>query len=129
LNISIPYEQFINKYVDPELAFEFHYFFMRKFWFAYLAKGLVAFPGGFGTMDELMEMLTLVQTKKISKPLKIVLYGESYWREIINFDKLIARGVINASDMKLLDFASNVDEAFQKITTHFTKHYLNNNHK
>ncbi|MCL6097383.1 MAG: TIGR00730 family Rossman fold protein [Bacteroidetes bacterium] len=128
LNISIPYEQFVNKYVDPALAFEFHYFFMRKFWFAYLAKGLVAFPGGFGTMDELMEMLTLVQTDKISKPLKIVLYGESYWREIINFDKMIAHGVINASDMKLLDFASDVDEAFQKITAHFTKHYLNNNH-
>ncbi|MEW5842355.1 MAG: TIGR00730 family Rossman fold protein [Bacteroidota bacterium] len=128
LNISIPYEQFVNQYVDPALAFEFHYFFMRKFWFAYLAKGLVAFPGGFGTMDELMEMLTLVQTDKISKPLKIVLYGESYWREIINFDKMIAHGVINANDMKLLDFASNVDEAFQKITVHFTKHYLNNNH-
>ncbi|MCL4547593.1 MAG: TIGR00730 family Rossman fold protein [Bacteroidetes bacterium] len=128
LNISIPYEQFVNKYVDPALAFEFHYFFMRKFWFAYLAKGLVAFPGGFGTMDELMEMLTLVQTDKISKPLKIVLYGESYWREIINFDKMIAHGVINASNMKLLDFASDVDEAFQKITAHFTKHYLNNNH-
>ncbi len=131
LNISIPYEQFVNKYVDPELAFEFHYFFMRKFWFAYLAKGLVAFPGGFGTMDELMEMLTLVQTNKISKPLKIILYGESYWREIINFDKLIAHGVVNGNDLKLLDFASDVDEAFRKITTHFTKYYLNNknNHK
>lgn len=131
LNISIPYEQFVNKYVDPELAFEFHYFFMRKFWFAYLAKGLVAFPGGFGTMDELMETLTLVQTKKISKPLKIVMYGESYWREIVNFDALIAHGMINADDMKLFDFASSVDEAFQKITTHFTKYYLinNNNHK
>lgn len=131
LNISIPYEQFVNKYVDPELAFEFHYFFMRKFWFAYLAKGLVAFPGGFGTMDELMEMLTLKQTDKISKPLKIVLYGESYWKEIINFEKLIAHGVINKDDLKFFDFASSVDEAFQKITSHFTKYYLknNNNHK
>ena len=128
LNISIPYEQFVNKYVDPELAFEFHYFFMRKFWFAYLAKGLVAFPGGFGTMDELMEMLTLKQTDKISKPLKIVLYGENYWKEIINFEKLIAHGVINKDDLKFFDFASSVDEAFQKITSHFTKYYLNNNH-
>ena len=129
LNISIPFEQFVNKYVDPNLAFEFHYFFMRKFWFSYLAKALIAFPGGFGTMDELMEILTLVQTHKKSSPLKILIYGESYWREVINFDKLIEHGMINSSDMKLFDFSSTVDDAFEKITSYFTKNYLNNHKK
>ncbi len=126
LNISIPFEQFVNKYVDPNLTFEFHYFFMRKLWFMYLAKALVAFPGGFGTMDELMEILTLVQTHKKSSPLKIIIYGESYWREVINFDKLIEHGMINSSDMKYFEFVSTVDQAFEKITTYFTKNYLNN---
>ncbi len=126
LNISIPFEQFVNKYVDPGLAFEFHYFFMRKFWFVYLAKALVAFPGGFGTMDELMEVMTLIQTQKITKPIKIIVYGENYWREILNFDALIAHGMISKEDLKLFDFVSNVDEAFEKITTHFMKHYLKN---
>src|SRR3989339_856267 len=126
LNISIPFEQFVNKYVDPELAFEFHYFFMRKFWFIYLAKVLVAFPGGFGTMDELMEVITLIQTKKVTKPLKVIIYGESYWREIINFDAMTEHGMISKNDMKILDFCSNVDEAFEKITAHLRKHYLNN---
>lgn len=131
LNISIPYEQFVNKYVDSNLAFEFHYFFMRKFWFVYLAKALVAFPGGFGTMDELMEVMTLIQTRKVSKPIKIIAYGESYWREVLNFDALIEHGMINESDLKIFDFCSTVDEAFEKITSHFKKHYLNNrnNHK
>ncbi|MEW6701814.1 MAG: TIGR00730 family Rossman fold protein [Bacteroidota bacterium] len=131
LNISIPHEQFVNKYVDSSLAFEFHYFFMRKFWFVYLAKALIVFPGGFGTMDELMEVMTLIQTRKVSKPIKIIAYGESYWREILNFDALIEHGMINESDLKILDFCSTVDEAFEKITSHFKKHYLNNssNHK
>jgi uncharacterized protein (TIGR00730 family) len=129
LNISIPFEQFVNKYVDPELAFEFHYFFMRKFWFSYLAKALIAFPGGFGTLDELMEILTLVQTHKKSSPLKILIYGESYWREVINFDALIEHGMISSSDMKNFEFASTVDEAFEKITTYFTKNYLGKNNK
>lgn len=125
LNISIPFEQFVNKYVDPELAFEFHYFFMRKFWFVYLAKALVAFPGGFGTMDELMEVMTLIQTKKVTKPIKILMYGESYWREVMNFDALIEHRMISPADMKLFEFASTVDDAFIKITTHLRKHYLN----
>lgn len=128
LNISIPFEQFVNKYVDTELAFEFHYFFMRKFWFAFLAKALVAFPGGFGTLDEMMEIVTLIQTGKLSKPLKVIVYGESYWREVMNFDALIENGMICKDDMKIFDFCSTVDEAFEKITTHFKKHYLNNNH-
>ncbi len=126
LNISIPYEQFVNRYVKPELAFEFHYFFMRKFWFAYMAKALIVFPGGFGTMDELMEILTLRQTGKIKKKMKIIVYDEEYWRKIINFEALIEKGMIDAKDMKNFDFCNTVDEAFEKITEHFRKNYLNN---
>jgi uncharacterized protein (TIGR00730 family) len=126
LNISIPYEQFVNKFVKPELAFEFHYFFMRKFWFMYLAKALIIFPGGFGTLDEMMEMLTLAQTGKIKKPMKVVVYDEDYWKKIINFEALIEFGAISASDLKLFDFCNTIDEAFTSITEHFKKHYLNN---
>jgi len=124
LNISIPFEQFVNKYVKPELAFEFHYFFMRKLWFVDLAKALIAFPGGFGTLDELMEVMTLTQTKKIKKNMKIIIYDEKYWKEIINFDKLIEHGMISKDDLKLFDFCNTIDEAYEKITAHFTKHYL-----
>lgn len=127
LNISIPYEQFVNKYVDPALAFEFHYFFMRKLWFIYLAKALIVFPGGFGTMDELMEVLTLVQTKKITKKMKVIIYDENYWRDVINFDALIEHGTISKEDMKLFDFCNTIDEAFEKITNHFKKYFLNKN--
>jgi len=127
LNISLPFEQYVNKYVDPKLAFEFHYFFMRKLWFVDMAKALIAFPGGFGTMDELMEVLTLRQTKKVTKPLKVLLYGENYWKEVLNFHAFAEKGMINQSDLKLFDFASTVDEAFQKITSHFKKHFFKNN--
>ncbi len=127
LNISIPYEQFVNNYVDPELAFEFHYFFMRKLWFIYLAKALIVFPGGFGTMDELMEVLTLVQTKKITKKMKVIMYDESYWKEVINFDALIEHGTISKEDMKLFNFSNTIDDAFDKITQHFKKYFLNKN--
>ncbi len=99
LNIGLPLEELPNPYITPELSFQFHYFFMRKFWFAYLAKAVVFFPGGFGTLDELMEILTLVQTQKLHKKIFIVLYGESYWREIINFDALVRHGVIGAEDL------------------------------
>ena len=126
LNISIPFEQFVNKYVKNEFAFEFHYFFMRKFWFAYLAKALIVFPGGFGTLDEMMEMLTLAQTGKIKKPMKVIVYDEDYWKKVINFEALIEFGVISAYDLKLFDFCNTVDEAFTSITDHFKKHYLNN---
>lgn len=129
LNISIPTEQFANPYIDPEFVFEFHYFFMRKFWFVYLAKALVVFPGGFGTLDEMMEVLTLSQTDKIKKEMKIVIYDTEYWKQIINFDALIEQGMISASDMKLFDFRDTVDEAFNSITAHFTKHYLINGKK
>ncbi len=127
LNISIPFEQFVNKYVKKELAFEFHYFFMRKFWFAYLAKALIVFPGGFGTLDEFMEILTLMQTGKIKKDMKIIIYDENYWKSIINFQALIDNGMINAKDLKLFDFCNNVDEMFTKIVAHFEKYYLHNN--
>ena len=125
LNISIPFEQFVNKFVTPELAFEFHYFFMRKFWFAYLAKVLVVFPGGFGTLDELMEMITLLQTGKIKKNLKVVIYDSMYWNDIIDFDKLVKYGMISKKDLQLFDFCDTIDQAFERITTHFEKNYLN----
>lgn len=125
LNISIPFEQFVNKFVEPELAFEFHYFFMRKFWFVYLAKALIVFPGGFGTLDEMMEVITLMQTDKIKKEMKVIVYDEHYWDQVINMDKLVEFGTISKSDLKLFDFCNSVDEMFEKITTHFHRHYLN----
>jgi uncharacterized protein (TIGR00730 family) len=123
LNISIPYEQFVNKYVTPELSFEFHYFFMRKFWFAYLSKAFVIFPGGFGTMDEMFEMLTLVQTDKIRKKLALIIYDEKYWKSIINFDALVDKGVISASDLKLFTFCNSLDDAYDAIIKHLKKYY------
>ncbi|MCH7964593.1 MAG: TIGR00730 family Rossman fold protein [Bacteroidetes bacterium] len=123
LNISIPFEQFVNRYVTPDLSFEFHYFFMRKFWFAYLSKALIIFPGGFGTMDECFEVLTLVQTKKIKKKLLMVIYDEKYWKSIINFDVLVEKGMISESDLKLLNFCSSIDEVFDKVVKHLEKHY------
>jgi uncharacterized protein (TIGR00730 family) len=124
LNISIPFEQFVNHYVTKELSFEFHYFFMRKFWFAYLSKALIVFPGGFGTFDELFEILTLVQTEKIRKKLAIVIYDEKYWKSVINFDVLVDHGVINESDLKLFYFCNDTDSAFKIIKDHLEKNFL-----
>jgi uncharacterized protein (TIGR00730 family) len=124
LNISIPFEQFVNKYVKNDLAFEFHYFFMRKFWFAYLAKALIVFPGGFGTIDELMEILTLIQTGKIKKKMKVIVYDENYWKKIINFNALIENGMISKNDLELFEFATDVDDIFSKIVSYFEEHYL-----
>jgi uncharacterized protein (TIGR00730 family) len=126
LNISIPYEQFVNKFVKKELAFEFHYFFMRKFWFAYLAKALIVFPGGFGTLDEFMEILTLMQTGKIKKDMKVIVYDREYWENVINFQFIIDNGLIDENDLKLFDFCSSVEEVFNKIVEYFNEHYLNN---
>ena len=123
LNIGLPFEQRPNPFVTPELSFEFHYFFMRKFWFSYLAKGLVVFPGGFGTMDELMEILTLVQTQKLMKKMVVVLYGTTCWKEIINFDALARYGMISPVDLSLFDFADDVDTAFGLLETGLTRHY------
>lgn len=125
MNISIPFEQYVNKYLDPRYTFEFHYFFMRKFWFVYLAKALIVFPGGFGTLDELMEVLTLLQTGKIKKEMKVIVYGEEFWKKIVNFDALADMGVISREDMELFDFCNTVDDAFGKITAHLEEHYLN----
>jgi uncharacterized protein (TIGR00730 family) len=125
LNITIPFEQFVNKYVTPDLSFEFHYFFMRKFWFAYLAKALIVFPGGYGTMDEFFELITLLQTGKIKKSLLLVVYDKKYWSDIINFKGLVERGVISSSDLNLFSFCNTVDQAFNVITAHFRKNYLN----
>jgi uncharacterized protein (TIGR00730 family) len=125
LNISIPFEQFVNKYVSPDLSFEFHYFFMRKFWFAYLAKALIVFPGGFGTMDEFFEIMTLVQTGKIKKKLLMVVYDEKYWKSILNLENLHNHGMINKEDVNLFSFCNTVDEAYDAITKHFEDNYLN----
>lgn len=122
LNISLPFEQHCNRFVSEKLAFEFHYFFMRKFWFVYLAKGLVMFPGGFGTLDELMEVLTLIQTKKVKKKLPIVLYGSSYWKELLNFDLLVKNHMITKKDLSLFRFADSPDEAFQYLKKQLVTH-------
>jgi uncharacterized protein (TIGR00730 family) len=124
LNISIPFEQFVNHYVTKELSFEFHYFFMRKFWFAYLSKAFIVFPGGFGTFDELFEILTLVQTDKIRKKLALVIYDEKYWKSVVNFDALIENGVINESDLKLFHFCNDIDTAFKVVREHLEKNFL-----
>jgi len=126
LNISLPFEQFANPYVTPELSMEFHYFFMRKFWFAYLAKGLVIMPGGFGTLDELMEMLTLHQTRKVTKPMAVVMYGREYWKNTLDFDYMIARGVISKKDLGLFHISDSVDEAFAYLKDVLTRAYVRN---
>ncbi len=115
LTISIPAEEFDNPYVTRELAFHFHYFFMRKFWFAYLAKAVIVFPGGYGTLDELFELLTLVQTRKMRKPMPIVLFGNEYWKDIINFDALADTGTINREDIDLMYRTDSIDAAYEWI--------------
>ena len=124
LNIGLPFEQRPNPFVTPELNFEFHYFFMRKFWFSYLAKALIVFPGGFGTMDEMMEILTLMQTQKLMKRMVVLLYGTTFWKEVINFDALVRHGMIAAEDLNLFEFADDVDTAFKILETGLTKYYL-----
>lgn len=115
LNISLPFEQAPNPYISDELNFEFHYFFMRKFWFVYLAKALIVFPGGFGTLDEMMEVLTLVQTKKLRKKIVVVLYGKEFWDQVINLEALARMRVISPEDFKLFKFADTPDEAFNYL--------------
>ena len=121
LNISLPFEQEPNPYITPDLSFDFHYFFMRKFWFVYLAKGLIVFPGGFGTCDELFEVLTLIQTRKTRKPMPVVVYGTDYWNEIINFDALVKRGTIDARDLKLIHFSDDPHEAFTYLSKELSR--------
>ena len=124
LNIGLPFEQLPNPYITPELSFEFHYFFMRKFWFAYLAKAIVVFPGGYGSIDELMEVLTLVQTRKLNKKIIIVLYGSQFWKEVINFEALVRHGTISPEDLELFEFADDTDTAFRILQEGLMKHHL-----
>jgi uncharacterized protein (TIGR00730 family) len=124
LTISIPNEQFDNDYVTRELSVHFHYFFMRKFWFAYLAKAVIVFPGGFGTFDELFELLTLVQTGKLRKPMPIVLFGTEYWREVVDFDALARHGTISKRDISLMRHTDSVDDAYDWIVQRLTEHAL-----
>ncbi len=124
LRISIPIEEGENPYITRELAFRFHYFFMRKFWFAYLAKAVIVFPGGFGTLDELFELLTLVQTKKMSKPMPIVLFGTNYWREVVDFDALVRHGTIDARDVDLVHRTDSVDDAYEWLVRQLAERAL-----
>ncbi len=126
LNISLPMEQFSNPYITPELNFEFHYFFMRKYWFVYLAKALVIFPGGYGTLDELFETLTLIQTEKVKKEMPIVIYGKEYWDQVINLEALVKYGAISKKDLELVKFCDSVDEAYNYLKDELTRIHLNN---
>jgi len=123
MNISLPYEQTSNAFIMRDLNFEFHYFFMRKFWFVYLAKALVIFPGGFGTLDELMEVLTLLQTGKIKKKMAVVIYGTDYWKKVIDFDQMVFQGVISRSDLKLFTFKDDPYEAFEYLKQTLMRNY------
>src|SRR5918911_1246528 len=124
LNIRLPFEQGANPYITDGLHFEFHYFFMRKFWFAYLAKALVIFPGGFGTCDELFEILTLVQTDKLSKKIGIILYGTDYWNQVLHFEPMAEWGAIANKDMELLQRADTPTDAFEMLRDHLVAYHL-----
>jgi len=123
-NITLPFEQHQNPYITRQLSFEFRYFFMRKFWFMYLAKAMVAFPGGYGTLDELFEALTLIQTGKVSKKLPIVLYGKEFWHDVLNLEALVKYGTISPEDLDLFIFTDSVDEAFDYLTHYLEEHAL-----
>src|SRR3954462_14553600 len=120
LNIRMPYEQMPNPYITPALNFEFHYFFMRKYWFAYLAKALVIFPGGFGTLDELFEILTLAQTEKLAKKILVVIYGTEYWKKILNLQEMVDTGVISPGDVDLLRMVDSPQEGFEYLKAGLT---------
>jgi uncharacterized protein (TIGR00730 family) len=124
LSIELPHEQFANPYISPELSFNFHYFFMRKLWFAQIAKALIVFPGGFGTMDELWEMLTLLQTGKLAKHNLILIYGRKYWDEVLNWKAMVRWGTINEEEYNLLQFADTVDDAFDRIRAGLEKYHM-----
>ncbi len=123
-NIRLPFEQGANRYITDGLHFEFHYFFMRKFWFAYLAKALVIFPGGFGTLDEMFEILTLAQTQKLSKQLGVFMYGREYWEEVLDLKPLVDWGAISPADLNLLKWVDTPDDAFEQLRTHLMTYHL-----
>src|SRR5216117_2716135 len=124
LNIRLPFEQDANPYITDGLHFEFHYFFMRKFWFAYLSKALVIFPGGFGTCDELFEILTLVQTDKLSKKIAVILYGSNYWDQVLDFKPMAEWGAVAQEDLDLLQRADSPSDAFDQLRAHLIAHHL-----
>jgi len=124
LSIELPHEQFANPYISPELSFNFHYFFMRKLWFAQIAKALIVFPGGFGTMDELWEMMTLLQTGKLTRTNLILIYGRRYWDEVLNLKAMMRWGMINPTEYGLLQFADTVDDAFEVIRAGLEKYHM-----
>jgi uncharacterized protein (TIGR00730 family) len=124
LNIRLPFEQMPNPYITPELNFEFHYFFMRKYWFAYLAKALVVFPGGFGTCDELFELLTLAQTGKLAKKMTVIVYGRDYWDRVLNFKAMSDWGAISPKDLNLFHYADTPREGFEILKENLTRFHL-----
>jgi uncharacterized protein (TIGR00730 family) len=124
MNIRLPFEQAPNPYITPSLNFEFHYFFMRKLWFAYLAKALVVFPGGFGTLDEMFELLTLAQTHKLAKKITVVVYGSDYWKKVFNLDALVDTGAISPKDIELFQYVDTPEEAFEALRNGLTENYL-----
>jgi uncharacterized protein (TIGR00730 family) len=124
LNIRLPFEQYPNPYITPELNFEFHYFFMRKYWFAYLSKALVVFPGGFGTLDELFEILTLAQTHKLAKKILVIIYGKEYWKSVLNLDALVDAGTISVEDKNGLTMVDTPEEAFEVLKEGLTRYHL-----
>jgi uncharacterized protein (TIGR00730 family) len=124
LSIELPHEQFANPYISPELSFNFHYFFMRKLWFAQLAKALIVFHGGFGAMDELWEMLTLLQTGKLHKHNLILIYGRRYWDEVLDWRAMLRWGVIDDEEYGLLQFADTVDQAFERVRSGLEKYQM-----
>jgi len=124
LNIKLPFEQMPNPYITPELNFEFHYFFMRKLWFAYLAKALIVFPGGFGTFDELFEILTLAQTQKLAKQMTVLMYGSEYWNKVINFQALVDAAVISPNDPNLFQMVDSPEQGFEILKENLTREHL-----
>ena len=124
LNIAWPFEQMPNPHITPSLNFEFHYFFMRKFWFAYLSKALVIFPGGFGTMDEFFEILTLAQTQELAKKILVVVYGSEYWNRLINFQTMVDAGTISPEDLELFKIVDSPEEGFEFLRDGLTKYHL-----